>query len=71
MKVGDLVIVKGTSPENLCTGVIISTEPPESLIRSKSSWHKTGQRVGVLWADGGGRIDWESRSWLQVISESR
>ena len=71
MKVGDLVIVKGTSPENLCTGIIISTEPPESLIRSKSSWHKTRQRVGVLWADGGGRIDWESRSWLQVISESR
>ena len=65
MRVGDLVIVKGTSPENLCTGVIISTEPPESL-RSKSR-----TRVGVLWADGGGRIDWESRSWLQVISESR
>ena len=70
MKVGDLVIVKGTSPEGLCTGVIVSTEPPESL-RSKSSWYDAKARVGVLWADGGGRIDWESRSWLQVISESR
>ena len=65
MKVGDLVVVKGTSPENLCTGVIISTEPPESL-RSKSR-----TRVGVMWADGGHRIDWESRDWLEVISESR
>jgi len=65
MKVGDLVIVTGTSPENLCTGVIVSTEPPESL-RFKSR-----TRVGVLWADGGNRIDWERTSWLEVISESR
>ena len=65
MKVGDLVIVTGTSPENLCTGVIVSTEPPESL-RFKSR-----TRVSVLWADGGNRIDWESRDWLEVISESR
>lgn len=65
MKVGDLVVVKGTSPENQTTGVIISTEPPESLR------FKNRTRVGVLWADGGGRTDWESRDWLQVISESR
>ena len=65
MKVGDLVIVKGTSPEHLCTGVIISTEPPESL-RFKSR-----ARVGVMWADGGGRTDWEARDWLEVVSESR
>ena len=71
MKVGDLVIVIGTSPESLCTGVIISTEPPESLVRRKSSWYKAKQRVGVLWADGGGRTDWESRDWLEVISERR
>ena len=51
MKVGDLVVVTGTSPEHQTTGVIISTEPPESL-RFKSR-----TRVGVLWADGGGRID--------------
>ncbi len=66
-EIGDLVIVKGTSPENLCTGVIISTEPPESL-RFKN---RTNQKSVSLWADGGGRIDWESRDWLEVISESR
>ncbi len=65
MKVGDLVVVTGTSPENLCTGVIVSTEPPESLR------FKNRTRVGVLWADGGNRIDWERTSWLEVISESR
>ena len=71
MKVGDLVVVTGTSPEHQTTGVIISTEPPESLVRRKSSWYKAKQRVGVLWADGGGRIDWERTSWLEVISERR
>jgi hypothetical protein len=70
VKVGDLVIVKGTSPEGLCTGVIVSTEPPESL-RSKSSWYDAKARVGVMWADGGHRIDWASRYWLEVLSESR
>ena len=65
MQVGDLVIVKGTSPENLCTGVIVSTEPPESLR------FKNRTRVGVLWADGGGIIDWEARDWWEVVSESR
>jgi len=65
MKVGDLVVVTGTSPEHQTTGVIISTEPPESL-RFKSR-----TRVGVLWADGGNRIDWERTSWLEVVSASR
>jgi len=65
VKVGDLVVVTGTSPEHQTTGVIISTEPPESL-RFKSR-----TRVGVLWADGGNRIDWERTSWLEVISERR
>jgi len=65
VKVGDLVVVTGTSPEHQTTGVIISTEPPESLR------FKNRTRVGVLWADGGGRIDWERTSWLEVISEHR
>jgi len=65
VKVGDLVVVTGTSPEHQTTGVIISTEPPESL-RFKSR-----TRVGVLWADGGNRIDWERTSWLEVVSASR
>ena len=69
MKVGDLVVVKGTSPENLCTGVIVSTEPP-AFYRG-DHWQKSKQKVGVLWADGGNRIDWERTSWLEVISESR
>ena len=66
MKVGDLVIVIGTSPENLCTGVIVSTKPPP-----ESNFQRYRNRVGVLWADGGGIIDWEARDWLEVVSESR
>ena len=66
MKVGDLVIVIGTSPENLCTGVIVSTEPPP-----ESNFQRYRTRVGVVWADGGGIIDWEARDWLEVVSASR
>ena len=66
MQVGDLVIVIGTSPEHLCTGVIVSTKPPP-----ESNYRRYRNRVGVLWADGGNRIDWERTSWLEVISESR
>ena len=66
MKVGDLVIVIGTSPENLCTGVIVSTKPPP-----ESNFQRYRNRVGVVWADGGGIIDWEARDWLEVVSASR
>ena len=66
MKVGDLVIVIGTSPENLCTGVIVSTEPPPEC-----NFQRYRNRVGVVWADGGGIIDWEACDWLEVISENR
>ena len=67
MKVGDLVIVKGTrNPENLCTGVIVSTKPPP-----ESDYSRYPTRIGVMWADGGGIIDWEAPDWLEVISENR
>ena len=66
MRVGDLVIVKGTSPENLCTGVIVSTEPPPEI-----HFQRYRNRVGVVWTDGGGIIDWEACDWLEVISENR
>mgnify|MGYP003152221287 FL=1 len=66
MKVGDLVIVIGTSPEHLCTGVIVSTKPPP-----ESNFQRYRNRVGVVWADGGGIIDWEARDWLEVVSASR
>ena len=66
MKVGDLVIVIGTSPEHLCTGVIVSTKPPP-----ESNFQRYRNRVGVVWADGGGIIDWEACDWLEVISENR
>lgn len=27
-------------------------------------------RVGILWADGDGMIDYEPKDWLEVISEA-
>jgi len=71
VQVGDLVTMSESSVERSVTGIIISTEPPKSLLKSKPSWYNCWNRVGVLWAYGGGRIDWEPRDWLEVISESR
>ena len=82
MKVGDLVIVKGTSLENPCAGVIVSTERPhlhrellkklsEREIRRPKTAVGYTNRVAVLWTDGGGIIDWEACHWLDVLNESR
>tara|TARA_B100000700_G_scaffold49271_1_gene52096 strand:+ start:2038 stop:2259 length:222 start_codon:yes stop_codon:yes gene_type:complete len=27
-------------------------------------------RIGILWVDGGGRVDYEPKEWLEVISEA-
>ena len=71
MRVGDLVTMPESSVGCSVTGIIISTEPPKSLLESKPSWYNRPKRVGVLWSDGGGTIDWEPRDWLEVISASR
>ena len=69
MQVGDMVTMPESSVGRSVTGIIVSTEPPKSLLESKPLIRS--KRVGVLWSDGGGTIDWEPRDWLEVISESR
>ena len=27
-------------------------------------------RIGILWVDGNGRIDYEPKEWLEVVSEA-
>ncbi len=71
MKVGDLVVMPNSSVGREVTGVVVSVTPPEIFIREKPSWYRAGKRLAVVWSDGGGRIDWEPREWLEVISESR
>ena len=67
MKVGDLVImgreilpVGATHP----VGIIVADDYPNLSIVSR-------KRIGVVWTDGGGAVDYEPQAWLEVISERR
>ena len=63
MKVGDLVIMPGSNYSDV--GVIVADSTDHSDVdMSKSA------RVGVMWADGDGAIDWEPKKWLKVSRES-
>ncbi len=48
-------------------GVVIDMADP----KTHPSWPGKGRRVGIMWTDGGGVIDYEPKDWLEVISESR
>ena len=65
MKVGDLVHMPN-SQWNLGAGIVAKMP----YIGPNGEQQQT-PRVGVYWPDGGGEIDWEPLTWLEVISESR
>ena len=61
MKRGDLVqylCASGLREPN-CTGVVVKMP----LVGPNGETQQT-PRVGVLWSDGNGKIDWEPLSWL-------
>lgn len=60
MKVGDLVVMPEHSRVRIGdqVGLIINS----TIIRN---------RIGVLWSDGDGKVDYEPIQWLEVINESR
>lgn len=63
MKVGDLVVMPRAVDysmlrQDLGTGLIVD----DKIVRN---------RIGVLWTDGDGKIDYEPVKWLEVINESR
>ncbi len=77
MKVGDMVIMPGSCVRgdkgngyslNSCYSPGIVVKLP--FVGPNGERQQT-PRVGVLWADGGGNIDWEPAAWLEVVSESR
>ena len=69
MKLGDLVTMPGSVyvPNEPAVGVIID----DKVITTHGDARGGKGRVGVTWLDGGGRVDYEPASWLEVISESR
>jgi hypothetical protein len=68
MKVGDLVIMPGETHmagDSISIGIIVEETDRREFSRS---WKR--KRVGVIWADGGGVIDYEPKDWLEVINDS-
>jgi hypothetical protein len=70
MKVGDLVIMPGETRAKVSgkhsIGLVIADDydkvAPNRVTGRKKS------RIGIMWADGAGCVDYEPRSWLEVIS---
>ena len=70
MKVGDLVIMPMESRmagDSMSIGLVVDETDP----RTPKSWARKTKRIGVMWTDGGGVVDFEPKDWLEVISESR
>ena len=61
VKVGDLVAMPGAT---LAEG----EQQPTALVVEPPSKQKI-PRVGVLWSDGEGIVDWEPAAWLEVLKE--
>lgn len=61
MKNGDLIYMKG---ETLINGQEV---PSVGIVVDDVPQNK---RVGIMWVDGGGMIDYEPKSWLEVIQNA-
>ena len=70
MKVGDLICMPGQycpGDESIPSiGIVIDDVP-----RKRSSLSKSQGRIGIMWADNWGKVDYEPKEWLEVISECR
>ena len=63
MKAGDLVVMPSSADfsllrQDLGVGLIVDN----NIVRN---------RIGVLWSDGDGTVEYEPIQWLEVISEGR
>ena len=68
MKNGDLIHMPGeTLVGKDCPSVGIVVDDKVTV----SGDTRAGRgRIGILWVDGNGRIDYEPKEWLEVVSEA-
>lgn len=63
MKNGDLIHMPGQTlllgEEVPGVGIVIDDSPPPSV---------SSKRIGVMWTDNWGKVDYEPKEWLEVIS---
>ena len=64
MKVGELVI----APTRHRPGVALSPDLTVGLVINNKI---VRNRIGIMWSDGDGKIDYEPVKWLKIINESR
>ena len=67
MKVGDLIHMPGQTlqkGEFPSLGIVIDD------VEQFKTKHSTRGRIGVMWVDNWGEVDYEPREWLEVISEA-
>jgi hypothetical protein len=65
MKAGDLIHMPGQTllpgDEVPSVGIVIDDDPPSAV---------SSNRIGVMWADNWGQVDYEPKAWLEVVSEA-
>ena len=63
MKVGDLIHMPGQTllpgEEVPQVGIVIDDDPPARVSK---------KRIGIIWTDNWGKVDYEPKDWLEVIS---
>lgn len=65
MKAGDLIHMPGQycpGDDGIPSiGIVIDDDPPQAVSK---------KRIGIMWADNWGKVDYEPKDWLEVISEA-
>jgi hypothetical protein len=69
MKVGDLVHMPGETLRDgsvPSVGIVIDETDP----MTHKSWAGKQERIGIMWVENWGKVDYEPRAWLEVISKA-
>ena len=65
MKNGDLIHMPGQTllpgDEVPSVGIVIDDNPPTSVSKN---------RIGIMWADNWGNVDYEPKDWLEVVQSA-
>jgi len=69
MKVGDLVMMPGSIYQDGDEGPSVGVVAKMPFVGPNGEKQQT-PRVGVIWSDGGGVMDWEPMLWLKVVSKA-
>ncbi len=67
MKAGDLIHMPG---ETLAEGAFPSLGIVIDDVPQYRHKHSTRGRIGIMWMENWGNVDYEPKDWLEVISEA-